>query len=136
MSSPQESNATQQSSSSSQDPFESNNIRRDVINMFDEERREILAKLNFMNTGIYPEDPDLELKIQMLSVYLINKAQHPDMSSKTRKVKEKEKQQSPRIEPHEAVHESSQLGNKFICMIKDVIAVSQDIDEPLAPKTK
>ncbi|KAA6334570.1 MAG: hypothetical protein EZS28_053053, partial [Streblomastix strix] len=135
MSSPRESNSTQQSSSSSQDPFESNNIRRDVINMFDEERREILAKLNFKNTGIDPQDSDLELKIQILSVYLINKAKHPEMSSKTRKVKEK-KQKSPRIEPDDALHESLQLGNQFIRMIKDVVAVSRDIDEPLAPKTK
>ncbi|KAA6386357.1 MAG: hypothetical protein EZS28_018114, partial [Streblomastix strix] len=111
ISSPWESIVTLQSSSSTQDPFESNNIRRDVINMIDEEKREIFTKLNFKNTRIDLQDPNLELKIQMLS-------------------------KQPRIEPHEAVHESSQLGKQFIGIIKDVVAVSQDIDEPLAPKTK
>ncbi|KAA6396165.1 MAG: hypothetical protein EZS28_008303 [Streblomastix strix] len=32
----------------------------DVINMLDKERREILAKLNFMNIGIDPKDTDIE----------------------------------------------------------------------------
>ncbi|KAA6380479.1 MAG: hypothetical protein EZS28_023993 [Streblomastix strix] len=130
-----ESNAIQQSSSSSYDPFESNNIRIDFINMLEEERRQILVKLNFKNKGIDHEDPDLVPKIQMLSVYIINKAKHLEISSKNRKVKEK-KQKSPQIELHEAVHESSQLGNHFIRLVKNIVAVSHDKDQSLESKTK
>ncbi|KAA6369811.1 MAG: hypothetical protein EZS28_034663 [Streblomastix strix] len=104
--------------------------------MYVEDSHVIYEKLNFKNSGIDPKDPDLDLKIQMLSVYLITKAKHPEISNRTRKLKEKEKQKSPGIEPYEAVDDSLQLGNQFIRMIKDVVAVSQDIDEPLVPITK
>ncbi|KAA6364285.1 MAG: hypothetical protein EZS28_040188, partial [Streblomastix strix] len=47
-------------------------VRRNVLRLPEYKIREILANLKFQDTGLEPEDPDYEVKVQLISTVLIN----------------------------------------------------------------
>ncbi|KAA6367115.1 MAG: hypothetical protein EZS28_037359 [Streblomastix strix] len=47
-------------------------VRRNVLRLPEYKIREILASLKFQDTGLEPEDPDYEVKVQLISTVLIN----------------------------------------------------------------
>ncbi|KAA6313346.1 MAG: hypothetical protein EZS28_055769, partial [Streblomastix strix] len=47
-------------------------VRRNVLRLPEFKIREILASLKFQDTGLEPEDPDYEIKVQLISTVLIN----------------------------------------------------------------
>ncbi|KAA6393488.1 MAG: hypothetical protein EZS28_010991 [Streblomastix strix] len=47
-------------------------VRRNVLRLPEYKIREILANLKFQDTGLEPEDPDYEVKVQLIFTVLIN----------------------------------------------------------------
>ncbi|KAA6365958.1 MAG: hypothetical protein EZS28_038516, partial [Streblomastix strix] len=67
-------NQSQSSSSGTGDkdtPYQ-DKVRRNVLRLPEYKIREILASLKFQDTRFEPEDPDYEVKVQLISTVLIN----------------------------------------------------------------
>ncbi|KAA6391463.1 MAG: hypothetical protein EZS28_013014 [Streblomastix strix] len=63
-------------------------VRRNVLRLPEYKIREILASLKFQDSGLEPEDPDYEVKVQLISTVLINEDKEKQAKGAKRQVSE------------------------------------------------